>query len=205
MIKNIIFDFGGVLLNLDFKRTENAFVELGVTDFSERYSQFAADDLFKNLETGDVPAYRFYEAIQKLVPGATDEAIEKAWNAMLLTFRKETIPTLQYLKGKYKTYLFSNTNIIHENAFRKIIKDETGITDFDGLFTGAYYSHKMRLRKPDAPSFQKILRDNALRAEETLFVDDTLPNIEAAKALGLQVWHLQKNETIEDVVRAKGL
>ncbi|CAL1521196.1 HAD family phosphatase [Chitinophaga sp. MM2321] len=201
-IKNIIFDLGGVLLNINYKLTNDAFVALGVTNFHELYTQFQGADLFNNLETGHISTAEFLEEMHRHVPeSVTDEALTTAWNAMLLDFPLQRLQLLQQLRQHYNLYLLSNTNAIHLEAFNKILQESRGIPSLTTFFEKAYYSHLMGYRKPDKASYQLVLEENNLKAEETLFIDDTLPNIEGAQAVGLQTIHLQSPKTILDIFR----
>lgn len=203
-IKNIIFDLGGVILNIDYQLTRTAFEALGVKDFNSLYSQFHGSDLFNSLETGHVTTEAFLAEMHQHVPATvTDEQIVAAWNAMLLDFPLQRLQLLQQLRQHYNLYLLSNTNAIHLEAFNRILQESRGIPSLGGFFDRAYYSHVMGYRKPDKECYQVVLDENGLVAEETLFIDDTLPNIEGAKAVGLQTIHLQSPKTIIDIFRPK--
>ncbi|HEV8081503.1 MAG TPA: HAD family phosphatase, partial [Chitinophagaceae bacterium] len=126
-VRTIIFDFGGVILNIDYNKTSKAFNSLGVTGFDDMYSQKNADPLFRNLEEGKKSEEEFYTAFRKSTQlPLTDHQINTAWNKMLLGYRKEALHTLKSIKHKYSLFLLSNTNIIHLQAFNKIYKDEVG-------------------------------------------------------------------------------
>ena len=184
-IKNIIFDLGGVLLNIDFKKTGDAFTALGVENFSQYFTQYHAHPLFKDLETGSIDDHKFYHSVREIGKiKAGNEEIDKAWNAMLLDFPMERVKKLQSLSNNYRLFLFSNTNAIHHAAFQRLFTKEFGF-EFDSLFEKAWYSHLIGHRKPSTESFQFVLRDGNLHAPETLFVDDTLPNVQAASQVGL--------------------
>ena len=199
-IKNIIFDLGGIFMNLDFKLTERAFVELGITQFSAMYSQHHSNDLFEQLETGKITAGEFYEVFRKESKSQlTNEQIKTAWNALLLDFPAERLEWLDVIRHKYKVYLFSNTNIIHYDAFMEILSNNNGCTYFNTYFLKAYYSHQLGLRKPYRESYQKILEEQGLLAAETLFIDDTAKNIEGAQNAGLQTIHLVAPMTVLDL------
>lgn len=200
-VKNIIFDLGGVLLNLDFGKTAKAFQELGVTNFNDYFTQTHANPLFKTLETGDVPSEVFYDEFRATTGlRVTNEAIAGAWNAMLLDFPTERIELLKELKKKYRLFLFSNTNAIHYDSFQESFIKEFA-HKFDSLFEKAYYSHLIGHRKPNVSAFKYILIDAGIKAEETIFIDDTLPNIDAAKQAGLLALHLTAPETVNELVK----
>ena len=199
-IKNLLFDLGGVLLNIDYNKTAVAFKKLGVHQFDELYSQSGANDLFQALETGEISEDDFYAAIQQYCdPSTTTQQIEMAWNAILLDFRIESLNHLNILKEKYSIYLLSNTNSIHLKAFDKIFREETGKSGLDDIFIKAYYSHKIKRRKPYQSTYQYVLDDAGIKAEETLFIDDSIVNIDGAKEVGLHVYHLLSGTTIEDI------
>jgi putative hydrolase of the HAD superfamily len=199
-IKNIIFDLGGVFLNIDFSKTEKAFIELGVDQFSEMFTQHHSNDLFVLLETGTISPEAFYEAFRKGTgTDLSDEIIKTAWNALLLDFRTPSLEWLKQIKNKYRIFLFSNTNKIHHDAFIESYRQQTGHADFDAFFEKAYYSQNMGMRKPNPEPFLHILKEQNLVAVETLFIDDTIKNIEAAKALGMQTVHLQWPQTLPDL------
>jgi len=199
-IKNIIFDLGGIFVELDYFKTEKAFIDLGVTHFPELYSQHLATPLFADLETGKINEEEFYNSFRKTVEvNLSYEQIKEAWNAMLLHFPAERLPWLKHIAKKYKIYLFSNTNIIHYNAVQKIFYENTGLKNFDAFFIRAYYSHTLNMRKPDPASFMEILKRESLDAAETLFIDDTPKNIAGAKQAGLQAILLQPPKTVFDL------
>ena len=199
-IKAIIFDLGGVILNIDYNLTRTAFEKAGIKNFHEMYSQSNADDLFSKLETGKISENDFYTELNKrtgLYLPTTE--IESAWNAMLLTFRETSLDFLDTLKPKYKVFLLSNTNHIHLNAFNKIYLEKQREKPFEEFFDKAYYSCKIGLRKPNADIYEFVLGENKLDADTTLFVDDSAQNIEAAKALGMQTILLNAGKYIENL------
>jgi len=201
-IKHIIFDLGGVILNLDYQRTFTAFEALGVKDFTSLYNQFKGSRLFDELETGHVSENVFLQEMQKHVtPGVTDQQIIDAWNAMLLDFPLQRLQLLQQLQLHYNTYLLSNTNAIHLERFNQILQESRGIPSLAAFFNKAYYSHLIGYRKPDKEAYQVIIDEHQLNPAETLFIDDLLQNIEGARAVGLQTIHLQAPKTIADIFK----
>lgn len=199
-IKNIIFDMGGVLYNIDYNLTADAFKELGFTNFEAMYSQFTADEVFEKLETGQITEQEFYTIIQqKSDVEISTTQIKNAWNAMLLGFRTTAINHLKKIKNSYRIFLLSNTNAIH---LEKVYEDYDTLGQsigYDSLFEQAWYSHKIGLRKPNEDIYEFILKEAGLNAEETLFIDDSFNNIETAKALGIQTHLLLPHERIEEL------
>jgi len=198
MIKNVIFDFGGVLLNLDFKRSFAAFAALGFEDFEDKFSQYTAAPVFQKLEKGEIAAPEFYKGLRELlgVP-VPDAQLEQAWNAMLLDYRKPSLDFLVPLAGKYNLYLLSNTNQIHYDHFSRTLKEETAYPSLESFFKKAYYSHNIKLRKPDTETYAFVLEDAGIAAAETLFIDDSYTNLPTAQALGIQTHLLLPEERIE--------
>ena len=200
-IRNIIFDLGGIFIEIHFSKTEKAFTSLGVANWSQFYSQSTASTLFENLETGKISPEQFYEGFRK-ESGVklTDEQIRDAWNAMLGVFPVERLKWLKEVRKRYNIYLYSNTNLIHYAAFQKIFSKCTGEQNFDDYFIKAHYSHELGLRKPYAESFGKVLEIEKLKADETLFIDDTAKNVEGAQEVGLQTILLLPPKTVLDLV-----
>lgn len=200
-IRHIILDFGGVIINLDYKKTEEAFVALGITDFGERYSQLQQTDLFDRFETGHYTKEVFIDGLRGFTGKEITEAqMIAAWNAMLLDIPLRRLQILQQLQLHYDMFLLSNTNIIHEEAFNKILKAQCGFNSMGVFFDKIYYSHRVGLRKPNKEIFQLILDQNSLNPEKTLFIDDSPQHIESAKTLGIQTIWLEPGMTIEEHV-----
>ena len=198
--KNIIFDLGAVLINIDYKRTERAFVKLGFTDFETMYSQFTVDAIFEKLETGKISNEDFYNTLISLSPHKiTKEQIKDAWNEIILDWRVGSLDFLETINTKYKIYLLSNTNAIHHECFSNSLKNETNRNEIDSLFTKTYYSNEIHLRKPNADIFEFVAKDANINIVETLFIDDSINNIETAKSLGFKTHLLLAGERIENL------
>jgi len=199
-IKNIIFDLGGVFIAIDYLKTQQAFIDLGVADFSKLYTQQHASPLFELLETGKVTPEEFY-ALFREASGTelSDEQIRTAWNAMLGNFYTDALEWLEEVGKRYNIYLFSNTNKIHEDAFKIILKEQTGDDSLSRFFIKDYYSHTMGLRKPTVESFHAILKEQNLDPAETMFIDDTIKNVEGAIEAGLHGVFLELPKSIMTV------
>lgn len=191
-VKNIIFDFGGVFIDVDYKRTEKAFIDAGIANFNELYSQQSASPLFEDLETGRLQSDNFYNELREFsgVP-LTNDHITRCWNSILGNYWPKAIEKAKELKENYRLFLFSNTNAIHYDCFVEIYKKQFGKDDFNALFEKAYYSHTSGIRKPYVEAYEWVLKDAGISAGETLFIDDTLANIEGAQRAGLQTIHLK--------------
>lgn len=195
MIRNIIFDLGGVLLDIDYKRTEQAFKQLGFDNFDEVYSQLQQSETFDLFETGDLSADEFRDAIREASGKELSDAdIDKAWNAMILDLPEKHIDFLDNVRDDYRIVLLSNTNEIHLEC----IYDKFGheFTEFEYLFERTYYSHLVGYRKPEVEIFEEILEDREMEAGETLFIDDSPQHVEGAREAGLHAYHLQAGSSI---------
>ena len=198
--ETIIFDLGGVILDVDYNLTRTAFEKLGVGNFNAMYSQSGADMLFRKLETGAISEEDFYNEINKragLKLSYTE--IKKAWNAILLDFREQSLLFLDELKPKYKLFLLSNTNHIHLEEFNKIYNEKNREKPFIEFFENAYFSCEIGLRKPDRACYDWVLKKEKLDPGKTIFVDDSIQNIEAARLAGMQTILLEPGKYIEDL------
>ncbi|GGB11739.1 HAD family hydrolase [Puia dinghuensis] len=198
-IKNIIFDLGGVILNIDSKRTTDAFVALGLKNVKELFGLGHADSFFKDYEVGKITDRQFINAVREATAlDADDQAIVDGWNALLLDFPPERIELLRQLGKNYRIFLFSNTNALHLAALRGIYTRTFGSGSLEDLFEKTYYSHLLGMRKPDRASYEYILRENELNAPETLFVDDAIINVEGAEQAGLKGLYLRPGISLLD-------
>jgi HAD superfamily hydrolase (TIGR01509 family) len=198
-IKNIIFDLGGVILNLDNRRTEDAFVALGVKNFREYFGHGFAASFFKEYEVGKISDREFIDSVRQLTGLAVpDQDIVDSWNALLLDFPAERIQLLKDLRKKYRLFLFSNTNALHLAALQKIWTGTFGDGSLDQHFEKTYYSHLLKMRKPDRESFEFILEECRLNGQETLFVDDAIVNVEGAELAGLKGLFLRPGISLLD-------
>ena len=195
-VKNIIFDLGGVILNIDYRLTAKAFKEIGVINFDEIYSQAKQGQVFDKLETGELTPDEFREYMKEIVPSLQLSDIDKAWNAMLLDLPVQRIDLLKKLKNKYRLFLLSNTNEIHIKCFRKIIESSYGKNIFDAIFEHQYYSSDIGMRKPNPECFQYVLEKNGIEPSETLFIDDSIQHVEGARKLKINAYHLISGENI---------
>ncbi|MDK2910626.1 MAG: glucose-phosphatase [Bacteroidales bacterium] len=193
-IRNIIFDFGGVILNIDFQRSIEAFQALGIGKDPSFFFEFGQSEIYSNLEKGLISEKDFYDHIRR-VSGvqASDEDLRRAWDAVLLDMPEERVELLKKVRQHYRIFLLSNTNAIHyetyNGAFRLRYRH-----DFEEFFEKAYWSFRIGMRKPSPTTFQWVLNDAGLKASETLFIDDTLKHVEGARVAGIKGFHLHNTE-----------
>jgi len=198
-ISTIIFDLGGVIMDIDVRQTFQAFSKLGAKDIQENFGHGFAASFFSDHEAGRISDEEFLGEIKKLLSGeVSNEAVIDAWNALLLRFPPERIELIQSLKSKYRLFLFSNTNAIHYDKFSEIYLHAFS-SRLEDLFEKAYYSHSLGHRKPDRSGFDVIIRENGLDPKQTLFVDDALINVEGAIKAGLKGLYLPPGVFITDI------
>lgn len=202
-IKNIIFDLGDVILNIDVPIASKSFADLSGREQSEIVAIFKESEVFRQFETGfmDEPTFRNYVREILNFPDLSDEAIDTAWNSLLLDLPPERVELLKKLAAQYRLFLLSNTSSIHITQVNKILEASTGVEKLEDLFETVFLSYEMGLMKPDARIYQKVLERAGLKAEETLFLDDNADNIRAAAELGIETIHVQKPVTILEYLK----
>jgi glucose-1-phosphatase len=197
----IIFDLGGVILNLDYQLTEDAFVRLGLTDFKETYSQLQQTDLFDRFEKGEISSFHFINCLLDQLPfGRNANEVVHAWNAMILDFPADRLDWLMELRSNYRIFLLSNTNDLHIDAVRRALSKTVGHSRLEDYFDAVYFSCEMGLRKPDAEIFQEVCKMEGLDPVKTLFIDDSPQHIEGAIQAGLNAVHLPKGITVQSLL-----
>ena len=198
-IKNIIFDLGGVLLELNYQATIDAFVEIGIKDFSSLYSQKGQKQIFDDFETGKITSNQFISSIQSLTHNyiSKDEIII-AWNAMLLEINPKKLDYLLSIKERFRIFLLSNTNEIHISKFEGVLAKKNELEKFYDCFEKVHYSSRLSLRKPNVDCFKTVLEINQLNASETIFIDDSIQHIEGALKCGIKAYLFPQNYTIQD-------
>jgi putative hydrolase of the HAD superfamily len=199
--KNIIFDLGGVILNIDYHLTVKAFKDLGLDNFQEHFSQAQQTQLFDKYEKGLISTDDFRKEIKTHLPeGITDVQIDDAWNAILLDLPEERLALLRRLKANHRLFLLSNTNELHILSFNERFRQLYPEAALSTYFEKMYLSYEVGMRKPDAEIFEFVLRDNQLAADETLFIDDSIQHVNSASALGIDSIFLDlKERTVVDL------
>jgi glucose-1-phosphatase len=195
---SIIFDLGGVILNLDYDRTINEFKKLGGIKFNQLFTQATQDKIIDRFETGDISTPEFLNYMQKYLPQqVSHETICQAWNAMLLDLPKSRLDFLLELKKTHRIFLFSNTNEIHYDFFtsQADLKYNNPMI-LDTIFEQTYFSHTAKVRKPESAAFRLVIDNHKLNVTKTLFIDDSIQHIEGAKNIGLQTYHLVHEDII---------
>jgi len=193
-IKNIIFDLGGVIVNLDRNRCMENFKQLGFHNIEELIDPFEQEGIFMLLEKGAITAKKFRSRVRKqLNISLSDDQIDDAWNSFLVDFPSYKLDKLLELRSQYKLYLLSNTNEIHwkwclRNGFSYKGNNEN---DF---FEKIFLSYEMHKTKPGSEIFQEVLNETDIIPNETLFIDDSSANCETAEILGISTYTPQPGE-----------
>ena len=201
-IDTLIFDFGGVIINLDYSKPVDEFKKLGILDSKKLYSKKEQTKLFDSLECGQISDVTFLNEIRKKSNTNDLELIKKAWNSILLNIPEERFHLLKKLSSKYKLFLLSNTNSIH---LKEIITSygEKKWKNFISIFNDVYFSNQIGMRKPNENIFFYVINKNKLDVSKTLFIDDSPQHIKTAKKIGFKTYHLTDKEDITSLFLEK--
>jgi putative hydrolase of the HAD superfamily len=206
-IKNIIFDYGNVIFLIDFKRTQHSFTELGIENVERFFAHTGHHSLFDDFEQGLISAAEFRNDLRRIIgkPDLTDHQIDNAWNTLLIGVPPVNHHILLKAKEKYRTFLLSNNNEIHYSWIMNYLQKEYNVQSNEHFFEKDYYSHLMKMRKPNADIFEFALHENGLKPNETLFIDDSPQHIKTAQQIGLVTHLLTSPETLESYMYGSGL
>lgn len=203
-IKNIIFDLGDVIINIDVPRAARSFAELSQKPLEEVQNLIHQNEVFKKFETGQLSAPDFRNYIREILSQSqwSDEVIDTAWNSLLLDIPPKRIEKIQELAQKgYRLFLLSNTSSIHVAEVNNILCQTTGIKQLDDLFEKLFLSYEMGVMKPHHDIYHGVLASAELQAHESLFLDDNADNIRAAQEVGIQTIHVQKPTSIVEYLK----
>lgn len=198
---NIIFDLGGVILNLNYDQTVTEFQKyipnFDVETFLGKVKQLS---FYSDYEVGKISTEQFKKSFEEHYQVRfQDSEFRDCWNAMLFDFPVERLNLLKRLKSEKKTFLLSNINGMHEIAVDEKYSTLKYEVEFRSLFDKVYYSHHVGLRKPDTKVFELVIDENNLSRERTLFIDDSVQHIVGARKVGIDAFHLQKSQKLEDL------
>ena len=195
---NIIFDFGGVFVDLDFNRTFQAFSKLNQKiDLSNLFSKKAQTEIFNLFEIGRISKVEFLKGLKQILDlnHVEDQNVIDAWCAMLLELRPERVDFLKEISQTKKIFLLSNINQIHEEHIAASFKQHLHLKEFYTLFEKVYFSHHLGMRKPDEATFAHVCKDSSLDVKKTIFVDDSIQHIEGAAKFGLSTYFLDPSNS----------
>ena len=199
-IKNIIFDLGGVILDIDENIVYKELEKLGISTTELSHSKEFIE-LMSKFDTGIYTAPTFRKKAKALLglEKMTDKRFDDIWNAMLLDIPRERIEAIEKVKKHYKIFLMSNTNVIHYDLYIRDLQLRFGYNEFDELFHKSYFSFAEHLEKPDPRFFELILDHEGLLPEETLFIDDTEKNVKVARSLGIHTYNIRRDELVRNL------
>jgi putative hydrolase of the HAD superfamily len=202
-VKNVIFDFGGVLFEIDYDLPVKAFAGLGYGTFAEAYTQAAQNPIFDQLETGKIDNESFMQYLHDLVPLATRQQVDDAWNSILLHIMPTQVHFVRQVKDAGKrTFMLSNTNAIHVAEFERMIAEKMSFQEFRDAFEKIYYSNVIGIKKPYPDTYLKVCDWNELVPSATLFIDDSIQHVMGAEKAGLQTYHLRKGEQLDVALKS---
>tara|TARA_E500000331_G_C17192312_1_gene685484 strand:+ start:695 stop:1312 length:618 start_codon:yes stop_codon:yes gene_type:complete len=198
-VKALLFDLGGVIVNLDYHKTINAFEALGVTNAEILYNQFSQTEIFNDFETGCLSGKEFINLMKHQISTHSSESeIKKAWNAMILGFEEAKLEQIKRYSEKIPCYLLSNTNEIHL-AYIQSLLGKMPFKNLELLFNKCYYSHIIGKRKPHKETFEWVLNDMGYTPEDVLFIEDSPQHIEGAKTINLNTLYFTKERNLEEI------
>ncbi len=189
-VEIVIFDLGGVLLNIDYNATSLEMKKLGFLDFDEHYTQLAQNNLFDQLETGKISEQAFINELKAHVYSqVTPNQIVHAWNKMIGKFPNQKINLLESLNGK-RIVMLSNTNVIH---WKKVLLEWKNVrqVQIETYFEKIFLSHEIGLRKPHVETFHYVCQSLKVLPENVLFIDDSPQHIKGAKEAGLRTFYYE--------------
>jgi putative hydrolase of the HAD superfamily len=206
-IKNIIFDYGNVIFMIDFLKTQQSFTDLGIENVELFFAHAGHNPIFSEFEKGNITASEFRDGIRGIVQKSllTNEEIDKAWTSLLIGVPPINHEILLKAKSKYRTFLLSNINEIHLDFISMYLQSTFNINSNDVFFEKVYYSHLVRMRKPDRNIFEHVLRDSNLDVNETLFIDDSPQHLKTAQEMGFQTHLMTREDSLEKFFDRTGL
>lgn len=193
-IKNLLIDFGGVLIDLDRNRCVRRFEALGIEGVEDLLGMYHQQDFLMLHEKGLITAAEFRDRIRTLTPRQlTDAEIDDAWNSFLVGIPAAKLELLMQLRSRYRTFLLSNTNDIHWQWSCRHAFPHNG-WQVEDYFERIYLSFEMKLAKPDPAIFRAALNDAGIAPEETFFIDDSAENCRVAASLGIATYTPKAHE-----------
>ncbi len=203
--KNIIFDFGGVIHDIRYENVEEALLKHGATNLGRFYSKDYQSEEMDLFEKGMISPAEYRDYIRKAAgKDFSDEVVDEIVNAILIDVPRERVELLLKLRKKYRLFLFSNTNEINYICFTKRLREKFGYDIFERCFDAAYFSQIMHCRKPSPEGFKRIVEEQGLVPDETVFIDDIEKNLEGARQIGIHGVHLSHG-TINDLFDNDGI
>ena len=198
-ISALLFDLGGVIVDLDYNKTIEAFEAIGLEDAEHLYNQFNQSKIFDEFEIGSISGNEFISLLQEKIPQKVSQSkIKEAWNAMILGFEKSKLEQIKRYSEKIPCYLLSNTNEIHLEYIQTLLQ-QVPFKNLELLFKKCYYSHIIGKRKPHLETFEWVLNDMGYSSGEVLFIEDSPQHIRGAEKAKIKTLHFTNDRRLEDV------
>ena len=195
-VEAIVYDLGGVLVDVDFARVIRRWAELGGEDAARLRSRFTLGPAYQAHERGEIDAAGYFASMRtELLLALDDAAFADGWNAVFGEAIRPTVTRMHALASRVPQYLFSNTNAMHHACWSRRYAAELA------PLTAQFVSHRMGLRKPDRAAFEHVTREIGLPPARILFFDDTPENVEGARSAGLQGVHVRSPEDVAQGLR----
>ena len=204
-IDAIIFDLGNVLIDLDYPKVINEFSKISHQNTQKIRELVVTDPILQDFEIGKIDAHAFRKKINfSLGSSVNDKVFDKIWNSMLKQISKERMNMLTQFRKKFKVYILSNTNIIHQSAFERLLFNSTGKSSFEHFADKVYFSHEMGMRKPDQQCYEFIIKDIEKDPSSLLFLDDREDNLLGAQSCGINTLQItDPDKQIKELFNAK--
>ena len=197
-IRNIIFDLGGVLLNINPLLSLAELEQMSGIGKEQLISRFVSEHIFEKFDTGSLNPAQFRSELCRIInTNVSDAEIDKAWNKLLLDFPSPRVEMLQQLRKNYRVFLLSNTNSIHFEYYTRDFYEKYGY-QMTSLFDKLFLSYEIGIHKPDEGIYAFVLQNAALDPSQTVFIDDSLTNIKAAEQLGIAGIHIHDGYDVVD-------
>jgi FMN phosphatase YigB (HAD superfamily) len=200
-IKNIIFDLGGVLLNINPMLTVKALTGMGVQDMMEVHERLMKAEVYQRFDSGRSTPDQFREDIRRHcgLP-LNDEQVDEAWNALLLDFPASRVEMMHEISPNYRLFLLSNTNSIHFETYTRAFRESHKV-EMESLFERLFLSYELGSHKPDPEIYIRVMQLGSFNPAETLFIDDSLTNAEAAAKAGWVAFHLKEGMEVTELFK----
>lgn len=190
-IEGVIFDFGEVIIELDYPRVISGFAKAAKKNTDEIRELVVTAPILRDFEVSKTTPKEFRAGVNELLGmSLEEEGFDSIWNSMLKNLPKERMDILSDVASRFNTYILSNSNVIHEAAYNQMIREVTGKPNLHAFVTKAYFSQDIGLRKPGSECYQFVIDDIGIDSDKLLFLDDRLDNIEGAQACGLKTIHV---------------
>lgn len=202
MIKNLLFDLGGVIMDLDRERCVRAFKDLGMKDPDSFLGLYGQQGDFLALEAGEIDADEFHRRVRPLFGDrqVSDAEIDEAFCEFLVGIPVERLRALRELRRDSRVLLLSNTNpiMMHSKIAECFRIEGLEMADyFDGIFT----SYEARCCKPGKAIFDYAAHRGNMLPAETLFFDDSQSNVDAARSFGFHAVLVRPGDEFADLLR----